>query len=154
VVYEVRVERAEARQLAAVRGSVASHDQLGPRIISLLDNVWPLLRAQGVRTGHNVVVYFGGSPLQLAAGVEVFEPFRGTDVVEPLSTPAGEVATTVHWGDYAQMRGAYAALERWCATNQRKPAGISWEVYGDWYDDPAQVRTDIYFLLAAIPSGA
>jgi hypothetical protein len=41
--------------------------------------------------------------------------------VEPLQL----VATTVHWGDYGQMHGAYAALERWCAANQRQPAGIS-----------------------------
>jgi len=26
-------------------------------------------------------------------------------------------------------------------------AGVTWEVYGDWHDDPAQVRTDVYFLL-------
>ena len=62
-------------------------------------------------------------------------------------TPAGEVATTAHWGDYSQMHGAYAALERWCAANRRKVAGVTWEVYGDWHDDPAQVRTDVYFLL-------
>jgi hypothetical protein len=24
---------------------------------------------------------------------------------------------------------------------------VSWEVYGDWEDDPAKLRTDIYFLL-------
>jgi len=23
-----------------------------------------------------------------------------------------------------------------------------WEVYGDWYDDPAKVRTDIFLLLS------
>jgi len=79
----------------------------------------------------------------------VFEPFHSTGVVEPLSTPAGEVATTAHWGDYSQMHGAYAALERWCAANRRKVAGVTWEVYGDWHDDPAQVRTDVYFLLQA-----
>ena len=147
--YEVVVERVEPRQLAAARGSVASHDALGSLIISLLDNVWPVLRAQGVKTGHNVVVYFGGSPLQLAAGVQVFEPFHSSGVVQPLSTPAGEVATTAHWGDYSQMHGAYAALERWCAANHRKVAGVTWEVYGDWHDDPAQVRTNVYFLLQA-----
>ncbi len=147
--YEVVVERVEPRQLAAARGSVWSHDELGPLIISLLNTVWPVLREQGVRTGHNVVVYFGGSPLQLAAGVHVFGPFQSTDVVQPLSSPGGEVATTVHWGDYSQMHGAYAALERWCAANHRKASGVTWEVYGDWNDDPAQVRTDVYFLLDA-----
>jgi hypothetical protein len=24
---------------------------------------------------------------------------------------------------------------------------VNWEVYGDWADDPADRRTDVYFLL-------
>jgi effector-binding domain-containing protein len=144
--YEVVVERVSARQLAAVRGTVKSQAELGPRIIALLDQVWPVLRQQGVPTGHNVVVYFG-SPLQLAAGVEVLDRFEPVGNVQPLSTPAGEVATTAHWGEYTRMQGAYQALERWCATNHRNTAGVSWEVYGDWHADPAQCRTDIFFLL-------
>ena len=27
-------------------------------------------------------------------------------------------------------------------------AGPCWEVYGDWHDDPAKRRTDMYHLLA------
>ena len=146
--YEVRCERVAARQLAAARGESATHRELGARIIGLLDQVWPVVRQQGVRTGHNVVVYFGGSPLRFAAGVEVFTPFAATDIVQPLATAAGEVATTAHWGAYAQMHGAYEAIERWFATHDRHPAGVSWEVYGDTHDDPAQIRTDVFFLLA------
>jgi hypothetical protein len=26
-------------------------------------------------------------------------------------------------------------------------AGTSWDVYGDWEEDPAKRRTDVYFLL-------
>jgi hypothetical protein len=44
------------------------------------------------------------------------------------------------------MAPAYAAVEAWCATNGRK-SGATWEVYGDWDDDPTKRRTDIYFLL-------
>ena len=44
--------------------------------------------------------------------------------------------------------GAYAALAQWCAANGRHQTGTSWEVYGDWADDPEQRRTDIYLLLA------
>ena len=47
------------RQLAAVRGG-ASRADLGPTILKLLDRVWPVLRGQHVKTGHNVVMYFGG----------------------------------------------------------------------------------------------
>jgi hypothetical protein len=42
---------------------------------------------------------------------------------------------------------ADAALESWCRDNGRHPAGANWEVYGDWDEDPANVRTDVYMLL-------
>jgi len=65
-------------------------------------------------------------------------------------TPAGAVVTTAHWGEYSEMAAAYAALERWCTANGRQRAGLSWEVYGDWADDPQQRRTDIYVLLEPV----
>jgi hypothetical protein len=30
----------------------------------------------------------------------------------------------------------------------RAQAGVNWEVYGDWDDDPAKRRTDVHALLA------
>lgn len=68
------------------------------------------------------------------------------------ATPAGEVATVAYFGDYAEMASGYAALDEWCAANGRRRAGVSWEVYGDWNDDPAKLRTDIYTLL--VPRGS
>jgi len=100
-----------------------------------------------VQTGHNVVLYFGGLA-HIEAGVEVFGDFVDVGGVRHSQTPAGPAVTTAHWGEYAEMAGAYAALERWCAANGRQPTGTSWEVYGDWTDDPLQRRTDIYLLLA------
>ena len=124
-------------------------------MIRLLDQVWPVLRGQGAKTGHNVVVYQGasGGRLRLDAGVEVPDGFEPTDVVRPVSTPAGEVVTVTHWGDYSAMRPAYAALEDWCRVNQRRTTGTSWEVYGDWSNDPSQVRTDIFFQLEPASAG-
>ena len=147
VAYEVRTEWAEPRQLAAIH-TVTTQQRLSTDIPLLVGKIWPVLRAQGARTGHNVVIY-RGSPAALAidAGVEVFTEFTGHGEIQPVSTPAGEVATTAHFGDYAKMAPAYAALEHWWTSNGRLPAGVSWEVYGDWDDDPAKVRTDIYFLL-------
>jgi hypothetical protein len=50
-------------------------------------------------------------------------------------------------GDYARIGEANAAIIAWCRANDRLRAGPSWEVYGHWTDDPAQLRTDIYYLL-------
>jgi predicted transcriptional regulator YdeE len=148
VAYQVRTEPAAARTLAAVRG-VTPRAQLGTSIIRLLDQVWPLLREQGARTGHNVVIYYPGESGELVidAGVEVPDGFTARDPVRRVDTPAGEVAAVTHFGDYADLAGAYAALQQWCTTSARPPSGTSWEVYGDWEEDPAKRRTDVYFLL-------
>jgi effector-binding domain-containing protein len=139
--YPVRLERVAARPLAVAWGTQVS------QIISLLDQVWPFLRAQRVRVGHNVVVYYGRN--RLAAGVEVPDGFEPTDVVQQLATPAGEAATTTYYGDYTRMQPAYAALDAWLTANNRQSAGISWELYADPDPDPARCRTDIFFLLRA-----
>ncbi len=146
--YDVRTVQAGPRALAAVRAAT-THQTLGADILRLLDMVWPMLREQGVRTGHNVVVYYPGEggAFTIDAGVEAFTDFTERGEVRRISTPSGEVATTAHYGEYSGMAPAYAALERWCTDNGRRPAGVNWEVYGDWDDDPAKRRTDIYFLL-------
>ena len=146
--YTVRAEWAGERPLAAIR-AVTTRQRLGADIIRLLDMIWPVLREQGVHTGHNVVVYHGGGDGELIVdvGVEALTDFTGHGEIRRTSTPAGEVATAAHYGEYSDMAGAYAALEQWWTGNGRRPAGVSWEVYGDWEDDPAKRRTDIYFLL-------
>ena len=168
VAYDVRAERADPRSLAAIRATT-TRQQLSRDIIALLDLVWPVLREQRVRTGHNVVVYHGGTARELTVdvGVETFTGFAGRSIepegrlrgapeasgqhreIRRTATPSGEVATVAHYGEYSEMAGAYAALERWCEDNGRRPAGVNWEVYGDWDDDPARRRTDVYFLLEA-----
>jgi effector-binding domain-containing protein len=63
------------------------------------------------------------------------------------STPAGLVATAVHLGPYNRLGEAHAAVHKWCADHGHVLAGPSWELYGHWTDDPAQLRTDVFWLL-------
>lgn len=111
--------------------------------------VWPVLREQDVRTGHNVVVYYAaeGGAMTIDAGVEVFTDFAERGDVRRVSTPSGDMATTAHYGEYSEMAGAYQALEQWCKANGRRPTRVNLEIYGDWEDDPLKRRTDVYFLL-------
>jgi hypothetical protein len=146
--YQIRIEDALPRPLAVARGA-AARATLGATILKLLDAVWPVLRGQAVPTGQNVVVYHGGLA-HIEAGVEVFGDFVAAGEVHHADTPSGPVVTTAHWGEYSEMAGAYAALERWCAENGRRQSGQSWEIYGDWADDPQQRRTDIFLLLQPV----
>ena len=64
------------------------------------------------------------------------------------SGPApGPGRSQVRRREYADLASAYAALDRWCEDTGRRPAGVSWQVYGDWEEDPAKRRTDVFFLL-------
>jgi effector-binding domain-containing protein len=148
--YEVRVEEAGPRRLAAIRATVEPA-QLGASIIGLLDKIWPVLREQAVETRHNVVIYYGASPgtLDVAVGVEVPSGFTAAGEIRDVSTPVGPAATTAHFGEYSDLGGAYEALEHWCEAHARPAAGVRWEVYGDWEEDPARRRTDLYFQLAS-----
>jgi effector-binding domain-containing protein len=153
--YEVITGPAEPRLLAAVRARTTG-PQLAGDIRRLLDMVWPVLREQGVQTGHNVVIYYNDSDdgsFAIEAGVETITGFTPSGEVQRTATPAGEAASTAHFGEYSQMAAAYAALTEWCTGNGRKPAGVTWEVYGDWAEDPGQLRTDIFFLLAPADPG-
>jgi effector-binding domain-containing protein len=146
VAYEVRVERVAPRRLAAIHASV-SRQRLGGEIIALYDRVWPIVRRQGVVTGHNVVIYYAGDldTMTVDVGVEA-AGYSASGDVNSVATPGGEVATTAHFGEYSDLVAAHEVLERWCAARGRRP-GLRWEVYGDWDEDPAKRRTDVYFLL-------
>jgi effector-binding domain-containing protein len=54
----------------------------------------------------------------------------------------------VHVGPYDRLRDAHNSIHAWCAANNRKIAQASWEIYGDWNDDPARLETTIRYLLA------
>jgi effector-binding domain-containing protein len=146
----VRTERVGPRVLAAVRAST-TRQRLGADIVQLLDLVWPVLREQGVTTDHNVVIYYASEEgtLTIDAGVEALTDFTDSGRVRHVSTPSGEAATVAHYGEYSAIPSAYAALESWCTANGRRAAGVNWEVYGDWHEDPAMLRTDVYVLLEA-----
>jgi effector-binding domain-containing protein len=154
--YDVILETVTEQPLAAARTRVAP-SQIGAVFSTLTDKVWAFLRQhEGLRAegGHNVFLYRdwqGAGPERSALidfGVQVRRAFEGEGDVACVMTPAGRVATTLHRGPYAQLGQAHAAVQQWCAANGHKVAGIEWETYGDWDDDPAKLETRVTYLLA------
>ena len=145
--YAVVVETIAARPTAVIAETTTwpEYPRVWPR---LLDEVHAGVQwAGGGRKGRNVMLYLDDRP-NVEVGVELDQPASLTGRVVRSSLPAGTVAMTVHYGEYAGLADAHDAVIRWCDANGRRRAGPRWEVYGHWHDDPAQVRTDVYHLLA------
>ena len=114
----------------------------------LLDEVWACLRAGGVSRGcRNVMLYLDDTP-HVEIGVELLVPCPLTGRVVASALPAGEVAMTIHRGSYTGLGSAHQAVHDWSQKQERKLAGPRWEVYGPHSDDPAEVWTEVYYLLA------
>jgi effector-binding domain-containing protein len=151
--YEVQIQTVERAPTAIVRGT-ARRDNMSRNIRALFDEFYAD-PPPGVPRGLNIVFYrhTSGEPIPpegipIEVGVQISAPCASHGKVSCSSTPAGTVATVTHWGDYSELGKAYDALNAWSKETGRKFAGPFWEVYGHWSDDPKQVRTDVYQLLA------
>jgi effector-binding domain-containing protein len=144
--YEIRVQQIAAQSTAVVRRR-AKLRELATVVPQACGEVWSFIRSSQLpHPGRNLAIYFDGE-INLECGVEIAQPFAGNDQVFYSTTPAGLVATTVHIGPYHLLGEAHAAICNWCADHGHTPAGPNWEVYGHWTDDPAKLRTDVYYLL-------
>lgn len=148
----VSVQPVASRKLAAVKrqvrlGTVAG--AWGPA----LDLVWAHLRVNpGLRTdGHNVFFYRHPAPgadlMEVDFGVEVARPFEPAGEVCEIDTPAGEAAVATHRGPYDRLSETHGAIHRWAAASDRRLAGYSMEIYGDWSDDPGKLETTVIYFL-------
>ena len=145
--YQVSVTEMAARPTAVV--PAATTWQEFPALwMELLNEVWACLRASGINRGcPNVMLYLDDVP-HVEVGVELRQPCQLTGRVVASALPAGLVATTVHRGPYAGLAAAHRAVADWCTAQGRRPAGPRWEVYGPHRDDPAELTTEIFWLLS------
>jgi len=147
--YVVEMRSVPARRAAVVRDRLR-WSELGKKLIPLLDRVYAVVRAGKVtQTGQNIFIYRDGTKdgVSVEVGVEVAAPFLPIDDVGYSETPAGEVAVTIHRGPYSGLGAAHEAVIEWCKPSGRSRAGVWWEVYGDWHEDPAQLQTDVYYAV-------
>lgn len=149
--YEFCVLKTAERPLMAIHDQ-AKGRELPQKIVGNLDKVWGYVRANGMKAEHNVVVYRdfdrATGVMVIDVGVQVESSLPGNGVVEPMVTPGGLVATTVHLGPYDKLGDASTALHEFCQTHDHPIIGPTWEQYGDWTDDPSKLRTDVFVLVA------
>ena len=144
--YEVGLVDTQEILTAVVRDTMPQ-DQISARILPLFDQVYAFLPAAGItHPGLNIILY-RSDRIDLEAGVQVQEMFQGSDKVHCSALPAGRTAHTTHFGPYDRLGKAHQAVMDWCRQHALKTGPISWEVYGHWNDDPALLRTDVYYLL-------
>jgi hypothetical protein len=120
------------------------------RFRPLLDQVYAAGRSGAIALdGQNVFVYHAqpAGMVDVEFGVGVAKAFAPIGRVRYFEVPAGDVATTTHWGDYGGLGAARDAVVTWCRAERHALAGVSWEVYGHWNDDPAKCRADAFHLL-------
>jgi effector-binding domain-containing protein len=102
--------------------------------------------------GHNFILYRDNTRegIMMTVGVLDRQPGGADPEVKSVHIPGGRVITATHWGDYGQMKSTYDVLEAEIKAKGLKRLSKSLEIYGDWFDDPAKVRTDLYVYLAVL----
>lgn len=100
--------------------------------------------------GQSVIIYRqrGSGEVEVECGVQVPSRFEGLGEVIYRETPGGRAATTTHHGPYDRVGETHSALVAWVRSHGLRPTGICWEVYGDWNDDPQELRIDIFHQVA------
>lgn len=136
--------------LAVTAPTPVRQDEVPTRITAMFDVVYGWLPTADVaQTGHNYAIYRPASEaMTMQVGFPVSARFEDGDAVKCLEFGSGKAAHTAHHGEYGGIPLAYTQLHAWIDGQSLERAGLSWEVYGDWFDDPAKLVTDIYVQLA------
>ena len=143
---EVRLVTTSARPTAVV-AATTTWEEFPSLWRSLLGQVYACLESVDPSDrGHNVMLYKDDLP-SVEVGIEVHVPFTASGHVVASALPAGPAVMTIHRGPYDGLGLAHQAIHDWCKRNDRRLAGPRWEIYGDWHDDPAQLMTEVYYLL-------
>ena len=148
--YVVQLQQRDSIPVAVVRRQ-ARADELSRLVPQCCGLVWNALKAQQLRGGRHVAIYWDKS-IRLEVGVEMSAPFAEQEDLVRSATPAGAIASVTHLGPYAGLGAAHQAIHDWCNARNHRLAGPKWEIYGhwksEWDSDPSQIRTDVFYLLA------
>lgn len=149
------VERREhtAAPILFIRRQV-SRAQLPAAIGECLAAVLAHAQKRGVAiVGPPFTRYPSAGPGEVTAeiGFKVATLVAGEGEIEAGTLAGGPVAFAVHKGPYEELGAAYAALERFIASQGGRPGGAPWEVYvtdpGE-LPNPADWITEVYWPIA------
>src|SRR6266567_8752889 len=125
--YQIEVMHSNPILTAVVRSRVPA-GELGHFVPAACGEVWSFIRSAGLpRPGRHLALYLDAQG-SVEVGAEVSEGFAGNERVHCSQLPAGRVVTTIHFGPYARLSEAHAALRVWCAEHGHRCSGISWEL--------------------------
>jgi len=134
----------------AVTGAFTKQSEIPSRIRGMFDIVYAWLRESRIdQTGHNYAIYdqFSEDGMRMRVGFPVAKQFPDTSEVQCVELQGGRAAHVTHRGPYSRLGAAHSTLYEWCVQNSLTMSGESWEVYGDWSDDPSQLSTEIFWQL-------
>jgi effector-binding domain-containing protein len=134
--------------LLAVGEAELDRAQIASHIRTMFPYEW-LKTASVKQVGHNYAIYERGThkDLIVRAGFPVSGAIAESRTVESFTLAAGEAAHALHVGPYSELHRTYARLDAWCKEQGLRLAGQSWELYGDWHEDPSKLETGIYYRL-------
>jgi effector-binding domain-containing protein len=147
--YQIELTDSEPMTTAVIRGQVPARE-LPQFVPAACGEVWSFVRtAKLPRPGRHLTLYLEDGSVEV--GAEVAQPFAGNDRIHCSQLPAGRAVTTTHFGPYARLAEAHAAILEWCAEHGQQLPGVCWEIYGHWEEswntDSSKIRTDVYYLL-------
>jgi effector-binding domain-containing protein len=150
----ISVRVVEALPIAAVRRQVTAKTLMAE---AMKAPIWTLTQQRGLKsTGQLVLIYHdrdgemlinrpGGVAVDI--GVQVETPFQGDAALQCVMTPAGRVAWARHHGHYELLPTIHGDIRAWCISQGLQIAGINWEHYWHWHEEPERRSTDVFYLL-------
>ena len=148
--YQIELTDSQLITTAVIRSRVPAKEL--PRFVpAACGEVWSFVRSAKLpRPGRHLALYLDAKG-SVEVGAEVSEPFGGDDRVHCSQLPVGRAVTAIHFGPYARLSEAHAAIRAWCTEHGHRCSGISWEVYGHWEEnwntDSSKIRTDVFYLI-------
>ena len=125
----MRIERREPQP--AVCTEVTTSD-IGMELHHLLPAAFAFIEQHGGQpAGAPFTRYLeiGDGKFRIQAGMPTATPMNGSDTMQSIELPGGDIAVGDHYGPYDTVVETAAALQKWIEEQGRTASGPMWESY-------------------------